>query len=574
MIVFKKLRWKNMLSTGNIFTEITLNKHNTTLIIGENGAGKSSLLDALTFALFGKPFRDVNKPQLVNTITKKHMIAEIEFSIGSTEYMVRRGMKPSVFEVYKDGNLLNQEAESRDYQALLERQILKLNYKSFCQVVVLGSATYTPFMKLASQKRREIVEDLLDLQIFTTMNLLLKERISENNEQLTSLQSDYKLAEERIRLTKQHLMQLEETRDALITEKHEKIKEIKQQIDQYSEEYESYAIRLFDLRNQIRDHDKLRKRSDKLKTLSHQIEAKLGILNKEVDFFNSHDTCPTCRQAIGEQFRTDAITEKAHEIDEVNGGLIKLGEEIDKVSKSLNDISKIIDSITEAELERHRIQTQIDSLHAYQHAIEEEINKISTMGEVTTNVSLDLAETMLADVEQSLAGAKDVRQLYQVAAALLKDSGIKARIIRQYVPIINKLINKYLSAMDFFVRFELDEEFNETIKSRHRDDFTYGSFSEGEKQRINLAILFAWRAVAKLRNSVATNIMIMDEVFDSSMDSVGADALIDIIHGVSPDTNIFVISHKEQMIDKFDQVIRFVKRSSFSAIETPKLCIL
>ena len=556
-----------MLSTGNLFTEITLNKHNTTLIIGENGAGKSSLLDALTFALFGKPFRDVNKPQLVNTITKKHMVVEIEFSIGSTEYLVRRGMKPSVFEVYKDGNLLNQEAESRDYQALLERQILKLNYKSFCQVVVLGSATYTPFMKLASQKRREIVEDLLDLQIFTTMNLLLKERIAENNEQLNTLQGELKLAEERIRLTKQHLTQMAETRDALVAEKQQKIKEIKQQIEQYSEKYESYAIQLFELRNQIRDHDKLRKRADKLKTLSYQIEAKLSILNKDVDFFNTHDTCPTCRQSIGETFRAEMVSEKATEIDEVNAGLIKLGDEVDRVSKLLNDISKIIESITDIELERHRIQTQISSLEIYIGEIEQEISKFNVLGEQTDAVSLELAESLLTDVENELVSAKDTRQLYQVAAALLKDSGIKARIIRQYVPIINELINKYLSAMDFFVRFELDEEFNETIKSRHRDDFTYGSFSEGEKQRINLAILFAWRAVAKLRNSVATNLMIMDEVFDSSMDGVGADALIDIIHGVSPDTNIFVISHKEQMIDRFDQVVRFVKKSNFSTIK-------
>lgn len=556
-----------MLSTGNIFTEITLNKHNTTLIIGENGAGKSSLLDALTFALFGKPFRDVNKPQLVNTITKKHMVVEIEFSIGSVDYLVRRGMKPSLFEVYKDGNLLNQEAESRDYQALLERQILKLNYKSFCQVVVLGSATYTPFMKLVSQKRREIVEDLLDLQIFTTMNVLLKERISDNNEQLNVLQGELKLAEERIRLTKQHLTQLAETRDALIAEKQTKIREIKQQIQTYNEEYESYAIKLFELRNQIQDHDKLRKRADKLKSLSHQIEAKLGILNKDIEFFNTHDTCPTCRQSIEEQFRVNTIAEKAQEIDEVNVGFVKLSEEIDKVSKSINNISKIIESITEIELERHRIQTQITSLQQYCTEIEEEISKFNTIGEQTDSVSIELAENKLQEVEQEIMEAKDIRQLYQVAAALLKDSGIKARIIRQYVPIINKLINKYLSAMDFFVRFELDEEFNETIKSRHRDDFTYGSFSEGEKQRINLAILFAWRAVAKLRNSVATNLMIMDEVFDSSMDGVGADALIDIIHGVSPDTNIFVISHKEQMIDKFDQCIKFVKKSNFSTIK-------
>lgn len=567
MIIFKKLRWKNMLSTGNIFTEIELNKHNTTLIIGENGAGKSSILDALTFALFGKPFRDVNKPQLINSITGKHMVVEIEFTIGSIEYMVRRGMKPNIFEVYKNGILLNQEADIRDYQSILERQILKLNYKSFCQVVVLGSATYTPFMKLTSQRRREIVEDLLDLQVFTVMNALLKERITSNNEEITSLNNKQKIIEERLRLTKQHLMQLAETRDTLVNEKKSKIAAVIDQIRNLNIEYEEHAIKLFELKEKTKEADKHKKRVDKLSSMSHQLQSKLNNLNKDIEFFNTHDECPTCRQSIESGFRADILSEKAIEIEEVNNGFVMINDQIQLVNNTIAEINEVFQAINKVELDRHRIKTQIANLESYNDELNKEIENLNTITDRNESVNIELIENELKDLDNQMSSSKDQRLLYQVAMSLLKDSGIKARIIKQYIPVINKLINKYLSAMDFFVQFEIDQEFNETIKSRHRDEFTYGSFSEGEKQRINLAILFTWRAVAKLRNSVATNILILDEVFDSSMDNVGADALVDIINHVSPDTNIFVISHKEQMVDKFEQVVKFIKKSNFSSIK-------
>lgn len=566
IIVFHKIRWANFLSTGNLFTEVQLDRSNTMLIVGENGAGKSTLLDALTFGLFGKPFRDINKPQLVNSITKKNTMVEVEFSIGKTEYVVRRGMKPTVFEVYKNGQLINQSAESRDYQQVLERQILKLNYKSFCQVVVLGSATYTPFMKLPPARRREIVEDLLDLQMFSTMNSLLKDRASRTNEEIASLSAEARLVEERIRLAREHAAEMMDERRRLAEEKMERLREATRQLEEKRNLLTTLTEQIEELQTHLDPMEKLRRRARKLEEYRYRIESRVSALQKNISFFHDNDTCPTCSQSIGEDFKNERIETHNSEIRTVEEGLVKLTEEYDKISAEISELLLIQKNLTDLELEQYAVQNSIRSLQSYQRELVDDVRSLTDVREIERSTSTDDNEDSLEKIKSALAKADDAKKLHQVAATLLKDSGIKARIIKQYVPIINKLINKYLSSMDFFVQFEIDEEFNETIRSRYRDEFSYGSFSEGEKQRINLAILFAWRAVAKLRNSVATNLMIMDEVFDSSMDSIGADALIDIIKHLSPDTNIIVISHKEQMVDKFQEIIKFVKRSNFSSI--------
>lgn len=566
-IIFKKIKWKNFLSTGNLFTELDLSTNKTTLIVGENGAGKSTLLDALSFVLFGKPFRKVNKPQLLNTITQKQLIVEIEFSIGPNKYKIVRGMKPNVFEVYKDGKLLNQSAEMKDYQEILEKQIIKVNHKSFCQVVVLGSATFQPFMQLTASQRREIIEDLLDLQIFTTMNFLLKDKVSLNNEAINEITSNKKLLEEKISLMKEHLVKIQNSNEKLIEEKQSRIAETNEQIEKLNNEYWEYEKTRQEFETSLADEEAVSKKMNKLGQLRHQIEANLGILNKEVSFFHKYDNCPTCKQQIDQQFKSETIDNKESEIKKIQEGLEKLSEEYEKVNARINELIEIHMNINSTNIEISRVKTKISSLIEYRNTLEKEIQNIDQkIVEEQDNKIPDL-ETKLIDLEKEYNECLEDRNVFSVASSLLKDSGIKSKIIKQYIPIINKLINKYLSSMEFMCQFELDEEFNETIKSRYRDVFSYSSFSEGEKMRINLAILFAWRAIAKLRNSVNTNILIMDEVFDSSLDSNGTEEFLKIINSLTSDTNTFIISHKtDQLYDKFEKVIKFEKHKNFSRI--------
>ena len=567
MIFFKKIRWKNFLSTGNLFSELDLSANSTTLIVGENGAGKSTLLDALSFALFGKPFRKINKPQLVNTITQKQLVVEVEFSIGQNNFKIVRGMKPNAFEVYKNDSLMNQSAEMKDYQEILEKQILKVNHKSFCQVVVLGSATFQPFMQLPASQRREIIEDLLDLQIFTTMNLLLKDKMLLNLEKITSYNSEKKLVEEKLILVKEHLSELQNNNEKLIQEKQARVTETNDQIQKLNDEYWTYENARKELQDSLTDEEALSKKMNKLSQLKHQIEANLNILNKEVGFFHKYDNCPTCKQQIDDNFKNETITTKELEIKTTQEGLEKLSEEYEKVSTRINEIMSIHNKINDNKLEISRVKTKINSLIEYRETLEKEIQSIDKKISSEEDNKVPELEKQLKEIEKNYYDHMEERNILSVAASLLKDGGIKAKIIKQYIPVINKLINKYLTSMEFMCQFELNEEFNETIKSRYRDVFSYASFSEGEKMRINLAILFTWRAIAKMRNSINTNILIMDEVFDSSLDSNGTEEFLKIINNLTKDTNTFIISHKtEQLYDKFEKVIKFEKHKNFSRI--------
>lgn len=567
MILFSKLRWKNLLSTGNLFTEIELNKTNTTLIVGGNGSGKSTILDALSFVLFGKAFRKINKPQLINTITQKNLVVEVDFDISFNKYKIVRGIKPNVFEVYQNEVLLNQSAEMKDYQEILEKQILKVNHKSFCQVVVLGSATFQPFMQLPSGQRREIIEDLLDLQIFTTMNSLLKDKVLINNEVISQCNYKKKLAEEKIKLIKEHMVELQNNNEQLIEDKRQRIVQTNDQINELNEKYWNVKKIIDDLKEKTVDESTFNKKLDKLTQLRHQIQARLSVIRNDVAFFENHDSCPTCMQEIGSNFKCETIKSKNTEIVEINEGLQKLSDQYNELNLKIQDIMKINSDITENMLEINRLKTKISSLVEHRDEIDEEVNNIKKTSKNEDSSQLDVIEKELKEVEQNYKDQLEERNLLIASGTLLKDGGIKSKIIKQYIPVINKLINKYLSAMDFFVQFELDENFNETIKSRYRDDFSYSSFSEGEKMRINLAILFTWRAVAKLRNSINTNILIMDEVFDSSLDQNGTEEFMKILNNLTFDTNTVIISHKtDQLFDKFERVIKFEKNKNFSRI--------
>jgi len=567
MILFRKLRWKNFLSTGNLFTELQLDKHNTTLIVGENGAGKSTILDALSYALFGKAFRNVNKPQLLNSITQKGLVVEIEFDVGKNKYKIIRGMRPNVFEVYMNDNLLNQSAEMKDYQEILEKQILKINHKSFCQVVVLGSATFQPFMQLAAGRRREIIEDLLDLQIFTTMNTLLKEKVANNTEKTADIMSEQKVINEKIKLIKQHLLEKQNSNDQILEEKLTRIEETQKQIEDATIRVREINDKIVELSKQTKEIDCLNRKVEKIKKLRIQLDHKVDAMNDEIKFLKEHEDCPTCKQHIAAEFRDSTVDEKQTQIKTIQDNYPELIRQFEETNKQIAEIMEIQSQITENKMEQHQLNTRISSWLDYSSILEKEINEINKKTQEEDDTKITDLEKELEEFQVKFNELAEEKNILSAASYLLKDGGIKARIIKQYVPVINRLINKYLSAMDFFVQFELDEEFNETIKSRFRDEFSYASFSEGEKMRINLAVLFTWRAVAKLRNSISTNLLIMDEVFDSSLDSNGTEEFMKILNQLTQDTNTFIISHKgDQLIDKFANVIRFEKKQNFSKI--------
>ena len=566
-ILFTQLRWKNFLSTGNIFTEIDLNRTTNTLIVGENGAGKSTILDAVTYVLFGKPFRKINKPQLLNTITRKDMVVEIDFAIGQHKYTIRRGIKPNLFEVLQNDELINQSAEMRDYQEHLEKHILKMNFKSFCQVVMLGSASFVPFMQLPAGQRREIIEDLLDLQIFTTMNSILKDKVSLNTSELRDIASDQKVLTEKIKLIQEHLLEKQNSNEKIIAEKKERIADTNVQIVDLGKKYWELNVENDTLKEQLVDEKSISTRIDKLAQLRHQIEAKRAVIDKDIKFFEKHDNCPTCTQAISKDFRDITVDSKVKETETINDGLVKLAKQYDESNVKLQQIIDVRTMINNNSMIQHSYKSKIDALADYRDELEAEIKGIAKTHADDGDRKLEDLEVELNSVAERYNNSMDEKQVLSAASMLLKDGGIKAKIIKQYIPIINKLINKYLSAMDFFVQFELNEEFNETIKSRFRDEFSYASFSEGEKMRINLAILFTWRAVAKLRNSASTNLLIMDEVFDSSLDSNGTEEFFKILQQLTSDTNTFIISHKgDQLYDKFEKVLKFEKKQNFSRL--------
>lgn len=568
MIVFKNIKWKNLLSTGNQFTEINLHNVDPTLIVGVNGSGKSSLLDALTFVLYGKPFRNINKPQLLNTITKRELLVEIAFTIGKNDYLIRRGMKPNVFEVYCNDVLLNQAADVRDYQGTLEKQILKSNYKTFCQVDILGSASFVPFMQLPAAQRRAVIEDLLDLQVFTTMNTLLKEQIADNTSSITRNEYEKKMNNEMIQVIKNHFEQTRTKSDRYIREKQTAIDDLNNKLESTKRTMAEIKDRVDEIQSTMCDEKKLKKKSEQFKELETQLSTKKALLQQEIKFFEQHDSCPTCKQEISSDLRCDSIGNTNSKLEELDQTLVDLQIRLNKHEEKVNEFFT-------KENEKQRLLTEYRSHHQVTLHTEEQIDSLQRDINTAKKEIESISTSQVADLEQKRQTLieeynelQDNKKTLSIASSLLKDGGIKTKIINQYVPIINKLINKYLSAMDFFVDFQLNSQFEETIKSRHRDEFSYASFSEGEKQKIDLALLFTWRAVAKLRNSMSTNLLILDEVLDGSLDTNALDMLMTILDSVSENTSLFVISHRENMSEKFPNVIKFVKHKNFSHIET------
>lgn len=566
MINFKAIRWKNFLSTGNIFTEVNLSTNGTTLIVGENGAGKSTILDAITFALFGKTFRNINKPQLLNAITRKELVVEIEFTIQSNQYKIVRGMKPGIFEVYCNGSLLNQSAEMRDYQEVLEKSILKINYKSFCQVVILGSASFVPFMQLPAAQRRAIIEDLLDLQVFTTMNTLLKEKVQENGNQLQANENERKIIEAKIKMVKEHLKEIQSKNEQFIREKKQAAKDISAKIDSATANKNTMLAQAEELRSSVASSETIKSKIENLKELRVRMEAKSKLLASEVSFFKNHDNCPTCKQSISDEFSCEVVERRSSEIDEIASGLEKLVQAYNENNQKLKSILDVESKADELYVQASHETLMLRVLNEQLSSLLKEVDGAKKTAKETSDVKVVDLEMELAMTSSQYNILQEDKQVLNAAAMLLKDGGIKTRIVNQYIPVINKLINKYLSEFDLFVEFNLDEQFNEVIKSRYRDEFSYASFSEGEKQKIDLAILFTWRAVAKLRNSLSTNLLILDEVFDSSLDGQSADDLLKILQNISKDSNVFIISHRDTLHDKFENVIKFVKTKSFSRI--------
>ena len=569
MIYFKSIKWKNLLSTGNAFTDIVFDKHKTTLIVGENGAGKSTILDALSFGLYGKPFRKVNKNQLINTVNGKNTVVELEFAIGKKQYKIVRGIKPNVFEIYSDGNLVDQHADAKEYQEMLETQILKLNQKSFAQIVILGSASFVPFMQLPSAHRREIVEDLLDIQIFSTMNSILKDKIAYNK--IKSTDADYKIksAADKIEMHKKHIESLKQNNDDLIKQKNEQLERVNADITSANTQVTALTSEITNLNATVSDKDKVRGKLERIQELSRKVDNRLDKIKKDIAFFETHDDCPTCRQGIEHEHKTSILETNNVQVSEIEQGKQQIAEELSAINIRLDEIAQVTSEVTVKQSSISELLVQIRTWTTFVSQINKEIEDLTNNTkhiDANNEEIKQLKEELKVAIAEKEELSKD-KQVFDIAAVLLKDSGIKTKIIRQYVPIINKLINKYLAAMDFFVSFELNENFEETIKSRFRDEFTYDSFSEGEKMRIDLALLFAWRAVAKLRNSASTNLLIMDEVFDSSLDSSGTDEFLKILNGLTGDTNTFIISHKgDQLFDKFEHVIKFEKHKNFSRI--------
>ena len=570
MILFQKIRWKNFLSTGAHYTEINFTKSPNTLIVGHNGAGKSTVLDALCFGLFGKPFRKINKPQLLNSINSKDAVVEIEFEIGKKKYKVVRGIKPNVFEIYQNGVLLNQDAAAKDYQDVLENQILKLNFKSFTQVVILGSASFVPFMQLSAADRRTIIEDLLDIQIFSTMHGVSKDMLSLNKENLTKIKYDISLLDEKIKMQKETIEEHKKHNDEEIAKKKQEILDSQGQFDKLSQDnilIQKHTDKIFAKVDNRKE--KLEKKSKGLFQVQGKIQTNINRHNKDIEFYENNHDCPTCKQSITDEWKQSQVATKEQKISEQKKNLEEVETAIKEVTDELNEVSNLVKRMNEHSNEITKNLATMAAITKYISKLNQEIIDLSTKVGATEADNVKLAELKieLEKNEEHYQTLLTEKQYLEYAGTLLKDGGIKTRIIRQYLPIMNKLINKYLSAMDFFVNFNIDENFNETIKSRFRDEFSYANFSEGEKMRIDLALLFTWRQVAKLKNSTNTNLLILDEVFDSSLDTVGTEEFLKLIHEMGKDTNIFVISHKgDQLFDKFRSVIKFEKKGNFSRI--------
>ena len=568
MILFEKIRWKNFLSTGNQFSEIDFQKNSTTLIVGSNGAGKSTVLDALTFALFGKPFRKINKPQLPNSTNERDCRVEVEFLINNTNWKVCRGIKPNVFEIHRGDKLLDQSAAANDQQKWLEQNVLKMNYKSFTQIVILGSSTFVPFMQLTAANRREVIEDLLDIKIFSSMNTIIKEKIRQNRENVKVLDLKKESLTDKVSMQQNFIEQLENTGKEKIEEKEEKI-------SQLLAEENDYMITNTKIVEEQDDHNKVlesytgaTEKLRKLGNLKGKISQKVSTITKEHKFFTENTVCPTCTQSIDEEFRINKINDAQTKAKELQSGYKELEEAIKGEEERERQFITLSKEITKLNNDISKNNTRIAGCQRQVRDLESEIQRITDQL-ANRNIEHDKLETFKSDLQKTydeLVTYKDQINYYDFTYGLLKDGGVKTKIIKKYLPLINQQVNRYLQMMDFYINFTLDEEFNETIQSPIHEDFSYASFSEGEKQRIDLALLFTWREVARFKNSVSTNLMILDEVFDSSLDGQGTEEFLKIIRYVIKDANIFVISHKTGMEDKFENVLRFEKVKGFSSL--------
>ena len=567
MIIFKSVKWKNLLSTGNSFTTIFLDKQPTTLIVGDNGSGKSTILDALTFVLFNKPFRIVKKAQLVNSVNNSETVVEVNFEIGTRKYRVMRGIKPNKFEIYCNDKMVNQDASSRDYQKYLEQNILKLNYRSFTQVVILGNASFIPFMQLKSVHRREVVEEILDIKIFSLMNMLVKNQIKDVTDELRDIDYNKELTEEKIGLQGRYIEDLKKNKDKIIRDKLSKIDDNQDIIDVKVKDRETLKTEnemlLQDIADRIEVEDKLVKLNDIKSTLVEKHKQH----SKKIDFYKNNDECPECKQNIDKDFKENMITEKNKDVDTIVKGIKQLKIELDEKTKRSKTIKGVTTKIRENDVKVARLHSSITELEKFNTQLETEMKSFQEggVGQSDEDKLKELKENLEKISEQRHKLREDKLYL-EASKAMLQDSGIKTKIIKQYLPIMNKLINTYLTSMEFYVNFTLNENFEETIKSRYRDEFTYASFSEGEKMRIDLALLFTWRAIAKMKNSTNTNLLILDEIFDSSLDGTGTDEFLKILNTLSKE-NVFVISHKgDTLFDKFRSVIKFEKVKNFSHV--------
>ena len=567
MITFKKIRYKNFLSTGQQFIEIDLDSSPTTLVVGNNGAGKSTMLDAMCFGLFAKPFRAVKKDQLVNTINEKDCIVEVEFIIGKKEYKIIRGIKPNIFEIWCNGDMLNQDAAVRDYQKHLEQHILKLNFRSFTQVVILGNASFVPFMQLRARHRREVVEEILDIEIFSKLNLMFREKQKAQDETIKQADFDFQLLDGKIDTQQKHIDDISNTNKDTVNLKQVAITNSETDIENYEEDIARVKREITGLQTEILDQTKVTNKHGKLTSMEAKLENTCIKHKKELKFFQSHDDCPTCQQSIDEAFKKATIVVKEAKVVELELGMEQIDNAIQTSQKKLDKINQTVVAIREKELLINRYETSISEIEKYKSKIQKEIDDLSDE-KFSTGVAtgeLNQLQEQLTEAGKDKLKHKEEKVYIDTARHLMQDTGIKTKIIKQYLPIMNQYINKNLADMDFFVNFSLDEEFNETIKSRHRDDFQYHSFSEGEKLRIDLAILFTWREIAKLKNSTNTNLLILDEIFDSSLDTSGTDEFMRILYRTMSKENVFVISHKgDTLIDKFPRVMKFEKYKNFT----------
>ena len=570
MILFKTIRWKNFLSTGNNFTEIDFQKSNTNLIMGSNGSGKSTILDALTFVLYNKPFRKINKPQLVNSVNEKDCLVEIEFSIGSREYKVIRGIKPNVFEIWIDGKVQNQDAAQSDQQKKLEEGILKLNYKSFTQTVILGSATFVPFMQLTSANRRDIVEDLLDIKIFSTMNGILKDRVRSCNEVIREASIRKDMIEDKIEMQESFIKDIEKSGKERIDRKEKQVENFHKEVDVIMDENDGKTLKIMDeLQPKLENLNNTKKTLKKLNTIKVKLEQKIQNIVEEHKFFEDNTVCPTCTQPLEEQFRLDKIVDIQEKSKELNEGYKELEAAINveqekdiEFTNCSSEINRLNNDISTNNVRISGINRQIKNLRKEIQDVADQVSNRNTERETLKNLKEDLDKT-----EKERSSQREEVSYLDFAHSLMKDGGVKSKIIKKYLPLMNQQINKYLQMMDFYINFSLDEEFKESIRSPIHEDFSYDSFSEGEKMRIDLSLLFTWRDIAKMRNSASTNLLILDEIFDSSLDGAGTDFFTTIIKFVIQDAHVFVISHKtDELMDKFDRIIKFDKVKGFSKV--------